>query len=132
MPIDKKSEKLTTDKKDAKDAKDSKTNVSTSKEGVTTSKAVPAEVNRPLNVILIKCTEKPGAIDNMKKILAENNVNVLLVKEGELRDSTRVVSATTNRIVVDRLSNLPFNYSLRVANNENVSADAIIFVGSNY
>lgn len=132
VPIDKKSEKLTTDKKDAKDAKDSKTNVSTSKEGVTTSKAVPAEVNRPLNVILIKCTEKPGAIDNMKKILAENNVNVLLVKEGELRDSTRVVSATTNRIVVDRLSNLPFNYSLRVANNENVSADAIIFVGSNY
>ena len=68
----------------------------------------------------------------MKKVLAENNVNVILVKEGELRDSTRVVSATTNRVVVDRLSNLPFNYSLRVANNENVSADAIIFVGSNY
>ncbi|WP_019878333.1 LCP family protein [Succinispira mobilis] len=132
VPIDKKSEKATTDKKDAKDAKDSKTNVAPSKDGATTSKAVPAEVNRPLNVILIKCTEKPGAIDNMKKILAENNVNVLLVKEGELRDSTRVVSATTNRIVVDRLSNLPFNYSLRVANNENVSADAIIFVGSNY
>lgn len=134
VPIDKKADK-TTDKKDAKDTKDANTNkanVPTSKDNPPPSKTVPAEVNRPLNVILIKCTEKPGAIDNMKKVLAENNVNVILVKEGELRDSTRVVSATTNRVVVDRLSNLPFNYSLRVANNENVSADAIIFVGSNY
>lgn len=134
VPIDKKADK-TTDKKDAKDAKDAnanKANVPTSKDNTPPSKTVPAEINRPLNVILIKCTEKPGAIDNMKKVLAENNVNVILVKEGELRDSTRVVSATTNRVVVDRLSNLPFNYSLRVANNENVSADAIIFVGSNY
>ena len=129
VPIAKNPDKKELDKKDLKDPKN---NNADNKEGSSSNKNVPAEINRPLNVILIKCTEKPGAIENMKKLLADNNVNVLLVKEGELRESTRVVSATTNKVVVEKLGKLPFNYSLRVANNENVSADAIIFVGSNY
>lgn len=96
------------------------------------TKVANPNLTRPLNVILIIGTERPEATQAVTSMLAEQNIRVSLVKKGELRDSTRVVSATSNPVVVDRLSRLPLSYTLRVANNDNVSADAIIYVGNNF
>lgn len=87
---------------------------------------------KTLNVVLVKCTDNPEALDKMSSLLASRNMKVVAVREGEIRPNTTMVSSTNNPAVLSRLFKLPFNTGLRTSNSSNASVDVVIFVGSDF
>lgn len=88
--------------------------------------------NKTLNVVLVKCTDNPGAMDKMTAILEARNMQVVATREGDIRATTGVVSATSNQVALNRLFRLPFANNLRTMKTGDASIDLVIFVGKDF
>lgn len=88
--------------------------------------------NKTINVVLVKCTDSSEAISKMSSVLAERNMRVMAVRDGEVRPNTTMVASSNNPAILSRLFKLPFNTGLRIVPSTNASVDVVIFVGNDF
>lgn len=87
---------------------------------------------KTLRVVLVKCTDNPEAINRMHDILDSRNMQVVATRNGEIRQSTSVVSSTNNQGALNRLFRLPFPNSLRAMSSSDSNVDVVIFIGKDF
>lgn len=105
---------------------------STSKNATETSKA-PAKRTGKVRVEVVNASGVSDAGDKIASTLRAQGIEVASVNTvGSSYKNTVVISNTDDSNVVNKLTGLPFKYSLQVTNDEGKSTDAVVVIGKDY
>ena len=93
----------------------------------------PAKRTGKVRVEVVNASGVADAGDKVASILRGQGIEVAGVNTvGSSYKSTVVISNTDDSSVVNKLTGLPFKYSLQVTNDEGKSTDAVVVIGKDY
>jgi hypothetical protein len=122
-------EKKTTPDKSKKDDKSDKTDTSAD-----AGKSVSKKANSDkVSVEVVNASGMADAGDRIAEILRNRGFEVAgVTNTANAYKNTVVISNTTDSTVVNKLSSLPFKYSLQITKDEGKAIDAVVVVGKDY
>jgi LCP family protein required for cell wall assembly len=122
-------EKKTAPDKSKKDDKSDKTDTSAD-----AGKSVSKKANSDkVSVEVVNASGMADAGDRIAEILRNRGFEVAgVTNTANAYKNTVVISNTTDSTVVNKLSSLPFKYSLQITKDEGKAIDAVVVVGKDY
>ncbi|MDR2006044.1 MAG: LCP family protein [Acidaminococcales bacterium] len=95
--------------------------------------APPAErLPRQLRAAVVNCSGDPSGALKMQSLLQGNGVTVTEISDGNVQNSSSIISNTYDGWVLSKLAGLPFRYSLKLSRDNNASVEAIVYVGKDF
>ncbi|MDR3349390.1 MAG: LCP family protein [Acidaminococcales bacterium] len=95
--------------------------------------SAPAErLPRQLRAAVVNCSGDPGGAAKMQSLLQGNGVTVTEISDGNIQNSSSIISNTYDGWVLSKLAGLPFRYSLKLSRNSESSVEAIVYVGKDF
>ena len=111
-----------------KSKKSEKTETSTDK-----SKPAMKKVSSKVSVEVVNASGVAEMGDKVADILRDQGLEVASVTNTQnAYKNTVIISNTTDSTVVNKLSSLPFKYSLQITRDEGKTIDAVVVVGKDY
>ena len=95
--------------------------------------AAPAErLPRQLRAAVVNCSGNPNGGEKMQSLLSSNGVTVTEISDGNMQNSSSIISNTYDGWVLSKLAGLPFRYSLKLSRNSDASVEAVVYVGKDF
>ena len=97
------------------------------------SKPVMKSVNAKVSVEVLNASGVADAGDKVAEVLRSQGFEVAgVTSTPNAYKNTVVISNSTNSTVVNKLSSLPFKYTLQITKDEGKSTDGIVVIGKDY